>query len=175
MPSCRTGQHTVGFANSLWCLIPRCLTKIKTQSARLDPVENTAVVPGNFGTPGGLSKKSKIPQQPDLVSIPQGQDFLTQQGVPQLIAWPISGNPIHHKVFLTRLQTSCSSPGETKLTHSSFAKWSNWCQQRNQDPLLGPIEDAVNFLASSFSVKGLGPNEHLHLKQLTLKTAMFLL
>ena len=31
--------------------------------------------------------------------MPMGQEFLMQQGVPQLIAWPISGNPIHHEGF----------------------------------------------------------------------------
>ena len=34
---------------------------------------------------------------------------------------------------------------------SSFAKWAFWCQQRGRDPLSGPIEDIVNFLASLFS------------------------
>ena len=39
-----------------------------------------------------------------------------QQGVPQLVAWPVSGNPIHHEDFLTRLQTSCLHHGGTKRT-----------------------------------------------------------
>ena len=34
---------------------------------------------------------------------------------------------------------------------SSFSKWSSWCQQRGRDPLSGPIEDVVNFLAGLFS------------------------
>ena len=48
--------------------------------------------------------------------MPQGQEFLMQQGVPQLVAWPISGNPIHHEGFLRKLQTSCLHHGETKPT-----------------------------------------------------------
>ena len=34
---------------------------------------------------------------------------------------------------------------------SSFSKWSSWCQQRGRDPLSGPIEDVVNFLAGLYS------------------------
>ena len=37
-----------------------------------------------------------------------------QQGVPQLLAWPISDNPTHHEEFLHRLQTSCLHHGVTK-------------------------------------------------------------
>ena len=58
----------------------------------------------------------RIPHQPDLVVMPQGQEFLMQQGAPQLVVWPISGNPIHHEDFLHRLQTSRLHHGETKLT-----------------------------------------------------------
>ena len=39
-----------------------------------------------------------------------------QQGVPQLVAWPISGNPMHHEEFLRRLQTSCLDHGGRKPT-----------------------------------------------------------
>ena len=41
-----------------------------------------------------------------------------KQVVPQLIAWPISGNPIHHRDFLLRLQALCSHHGEIRLTSS---------------------------------------------------------
>ena len=37
-----------------------------------------------------------------------------KQGVPQLIAWPISGNPTHHRVFLQRLRALCSPSGDTR-------------------------------------------------------------
>ena len=32
-----------------------------------------------------------------------------------------------------------------------LSRWSSWCQQRGRDPLSGPIEDVVNFLAGLFS------------------------
>ena len=56
----------------------------------------------------------KIPQHQDLVLMPVREDFLMQQGVPQLVAWPISGNPMHHEDFLHRLWISCSHHGGTK-------------------------------------------------------------
>ena len=34
---------------------------------------------------------------------------------------------------------------------SSFSRWASWCQQRNRDPLAGPIEGVVNFLATLYS------------------------
>ena len=34
---------------------------------------------------------------------------------------------------------------------SCFARWADWCKQRDQDPLKGPISDIVNFLAELFS------------------------
>jgi len=54
----------------------------------------------------------------DLVVMPTQQEFLMKQGMPQLIPWPISGNPIHHEDFLRKLQASFSPPGETKTTLS---------------------------------------------------------
>ena len=34
---------------------------------------------------------------------------------------------------------------------SSFSRWASWCHQRGRDPLAGPIEDVVNFLAGLYS------------------------
>jgi len=34
---------------------------------------------------------------------------------------------------------------------SSFSKWASWYQQRGRDPLSGPIDDGVNFLANLYS------------------------
>ena len=107
-----------GFANPPWCLIHRCLTKLKKQTARMvfiTPLWKTQPwCPLLLELLEDLPRRT--PHQPDLVVMPQGQEFLMQQGVPQLVTWPISGNPIHHEVFLRRLQTSCLHHGETKLT-----------------------------------------------------------
>ena len=56
----------------------------------------------------------RIPQHPDSISMTLGQEFLMQEGIPQLVVWPISGNPSHHEAFLQRLQTSWLHHGKTK-------------------------------------------------------------
>ena len=35
--------------------------------------------------------------------------------------------------------------------NSLFSKWAGWCEQRNRDPTVGPVEDVVNFLAELHS------------------------
>ena len=105
-----------GFANPPWCLIHRCLAKVKRQTARIVLITPLWKTQSWFPLVLDLLEDypRRIPQQQDLVSMPLGQEFLMQQGIPQLIAWPISGNPTHHEEFLLRLQTSCSDHGETK-------------------------------------------------------------
>ena len=36
------------------------------------------------------------------------------QGVPELVAWPVSGNPSNHEEFLWRLWPSTLHPGDQK-------------------------------------------------------------
>ena len=109
-------SHLRGFANPPWCLISRCLSKVKAEEARMvlvTPLRNTQP-----WFPVVLEMLEDYPRllinQPDLVVLPVGQEFLLKQGVPQLIAWPISGNLTHHKAFLQRLRTSCLPHGEIK-------------------------------------------------------------
>ena len=73
-----------------------------------------------------------------------------KQGVPQPITWPISGNHIHHKDFLQRLQASWRDKTNSKYG-SSFTRWTNWCQQWGRNLLCRPIADIVIFLADLFS------------------------
>jgi len=67
-----------------------------------------------------------------------------------MIAWPISGNPTHHKDFLMRHQASWRDKTNSNYG-SSFTKWANWCKQRNRDPHTGPTADVANFLSYLFS------------------------
>jgi len=106
-----------GFANPPWCLINHCLTKVRKQSAQIVLVTPLWKTQPWFLLVLELEDYSRrIPQQPDLVSMPVGQEFLMQQGVPKLIAWPISGNHVHHEEFLRRVQISCLHHGGTKPT-----------------------------------------------------------
>jgi len=107
-----------GYANPPWCLIHRCLSKVKQQLARVVLITPFWKTQSWFPVVLELLEDYPLllPTLSDLVVMPTGQEFIMKQGVPQLIAWPISGNPIHHKVFLQRLQPSCSPHGETKPT-----------------------------------------------------------
>ena len=144
-----------GFANPPWYLIHRCLTKVKVQSAQM--VLITPFWKTQSWFPMVLEMLEDypraLPTQSDLVVMPTGQEFLIREGVPPLIAWPISGNPIHHKDFLMRHQSSCSLHGEIKLTPimdhpllSGLIGVSN-----GRDPHTGPIADVANFLSYLFS------------------------
>ena len=95
-----------GFANPPSCLIPCCVTKVKLQAARL------VLITPLWKTQQWYPIVLKLLE--DYLQRIMGQEFLMQQGVPQLVAWPISGNPMHHEGFLTRLQTSCLHLGGTK-------------------------------------------------------------
>ena len=107
-----------GFANTPWCLIHHCLAKVRKQAARIVLITSFWKTQSWFPLILKLLEDypRRIPQQPDLVSMPSSQKFLVQQAVPQLVAWPVSGNPIHHEEFLHKLQTSCLHRGGTKPT-----------------------------------------------------------
>ena len=95
-----------------------------------------------------------LPAGEDLVILPTSQDFIMNQGVPELVAWPVSGNPSDHEEFLRRLRPSvllASWRPKTQSNYDSlFSKWSRWCSQRNRNPVEGPVEDVANFLADLF-------------------------
>jgi len=82
-----------GYANPPWCLIHRCLGQVARQEARITPWWTT---------------------QPWFPVA--GKQFIMSQGAPQLIAWPISGVPSHHRDFLQRHQSFYSPPGDQRLT-----------------------------------------------------------
>ena len=55
-----------------------------------------------------------LPARDDLLILPPGQEFIMNQGVQELVAWPISRNPSNHEGFLQRLQHSSLHPGDPK-------------------------------------------------------------
>ena len=64
-------------------------------------MEYPAMVFNHPGPIGGLLHL--LPARTDLVVLPTDQEFIMNQGVLELIAWPISRNPLYHKEFLQRL------------------------------------------------------------------------
>ena len=111
------------YANPPWCLIARCLSQVRRQMARMviiTPLWNSQPW---FPTILGLLENFPrlLPARTDLVVLPTMQEFVMKQGVPELVAWPISGDPLHHKEFLQRLQSSSCLLGELRpsrtITH----------------------------------------------------------
>jgi len=100
-----------GYANPPWRLIPQCLSQIKRQRARVVLITPHWKTQPWFPTALGLLEDYPclLPRDRDLMS---EQEFIMKQGIPELIAWPISGNPLHHKEFLQMLQTSSYLPGD---------------------------------------------------------------
>ena len=150
-------SHLRGFANPPWCLISRCLSKVRAEEAQIVLV--TLLWNTQPWFPVVLEMLEDYPRlllnQPDLVVLPVGQEFLLKQGVPQLID------------RLAHLRQSYSSQGlsseasdlmlaswrdKTNSNYgSSFSKWAGWCQRRGRNPHSGPVADVVNFLAELFS------------------------
>ena len=107
---------TRGYANPPWCLIPRCLSQVNHQKARLIMITPLWSTQPWFPTILGLLEDylRLLPSVEDLVMLPSDQEFIMSQGVPDLVAWPISGNPSNHGEFLHKLQTSSCPPGGQK-------------------------------------------------------------
>ena len=55
-----------------------------------------------------------------LVILQSEQDFIMSQGVPTLVVRPISRNPLHHKEFLQKLQTSSWRPGGLRQNQTTI-------------------------------------------------------
>ena len=75
------------------------------------------------------------------------------QKVPELVAWPISGNPSNHEEFLQRLQHFSSHLGDPKRSQTMapcFRNRSHWYSQRDRNPTEGPVEGMANFLSDLF-------------------------
>ena len=99
-----------GYANPPWCLIPRCLSQMKRQWARLIMITPLWRTHPWFPTILGVLEDYPhlLTSQEDLIMFPIDQEFIMNQGVPELVAWPISGNPSNHEEFLHKLQIQLS-------------------------------------------------------------------
>ena len=115
-------------------------------------VENSAMVPASSGTCGGFS--------PVDTSSTRSGGNATGTRVPDATRGTSTGRPAYlRQSYSSRGFSSQASDlmlaswrDKTNSNYgSSFSKWSSWCQQRGRDPLSGPIEDVVNFLAALYS------------------------
>ena len=69
------------------------------------------MVPNDSGNARGL------PQ--NFTNKGRSSDTPNGSGVPELVAWPISGNPLHHEEFLQRLQPPSSHHGDPKHSQTT--------------------------------------------------------
>ena len=83
--------------------------------------------------------------------LPGDQEFIMRQGTPNLVVWPISGNPSQHEEFLQRLQNSSYLHGDKRPNPATTRCLHDWCKQKDRNPTVGPVEDIINFLATLFS------------------------
>ena len=70
----------------------------------------------------------------------------------------LSGIPLHHEEFLYKLLQSelLLSLWQNKINsiyNSLLLKWASCCEQRNRDPIAGPVED-VAYLLVGLHVEG---------------------
>ena len=119
--------RTRGFANPPWCLIAHCLSQVKRQVARvviITPLWTSQ--PWHPTILGMIEDYPRVlPAKEDLVLLQAGQEFIMNQGVPVLVAWPISGNPSHHEDFLQRLQRSSLHHGDPKHSRTTTPCFQN--------------------------------------------------
>lgn len=110
------------------------------------------MVSTSFGTPGGLPLEDSSATRPGIIAIrAEISNTIRSPSVGCLAcrresysSWGISPQASDRMLALWRDKTN-SNYG------SSFPRWASWCQQKDQDPLVGPIEDVVNFLANLHS------------------------
>ena len=71
----------------------------------------------------------------------------------QLAVWPISGDLAKRDSFskeaTSLLMASWRSKSQSSY-NSLFHKWECWCNERNRDPIHGPVTDVINFLAEQY-------------------------
>jgi len=104
-----------GFANPPWCLIPRCLTKVRAQATRI--VVITPLWPTQPWYPLVLELLEDYPRR-----IQPGSSISTPgPGVHNAAGCAPTNRvayPTHHEAFLNKLQTSCLPHGEKKPTQT---------------------------------------------------------
>ena len=109
-----------GFANPPWCMIGRCQSQVKRQVARIVMITPLwTSQPWYLSFLGMLEDFPRLlPERDDLVTLQSEQGFIMSQRMPRLVAWSISGNPLHQEEFLQRLQTSYFHLGDQKLSQT---------------------------------------------------------
>ena len=93
-----------------------------------------------------------LPHKTDLI-IPTHPESVPAT-VPQLATWLISARQRFQSKEIseegTELLLASWRQKSSKSYDSLFGKWVDWCNQRHSDPVSGPINEVVNFVAHLF-------------------------
>ena len=131
-----------GFVNPLWCLFSWHLNQIK-QYTRVLLVTSLWPYWSWFPIILGLLEDNprQIPHIQDIILNPTNHEFIRKQGVQ---CWPhgLSVSAQASELLLSSWQSNSNSS-----YNSLFSKWASWCEWRNRDPTVGPVEDVVDFPA----------------------------
>ena len=144
-----------GFANPPWCLIPRCLSQIKQQQARVLLI--TPLWPCQPWLPVVLGMLQdyprQLPPQEDLILNPSNQEFNAagDSNISRMAHLRKSFSSQGISAQASELLLSSWRDKTNTSYNSLFAKWANWCEQQDRNPTSGPVEDTVNFLAELFA------------------------
>ena len=109
-------------------------------------VEEPAVVPHTAGDDGGRSSPATTQQQPDHSHTPRGCG--RRGSTTGRLAY--LRQRYEDKDFSeegTELLLASWRQKSSKAYDSLFRKWVEWCNERDSDPISGPIGEVVNFLA----------------------------
>ena len=146
----------MGYTNPPWCLILSVLAKShrdKTKVILVAPVWPTQpwyplILQLLYDVP------CLLPKRDDLVISPSQREFIMPTGVPQLAAWPLSGNSAGQEVFQQMLLGCSQHPGGTRPPHlmnpsSKCGTAGVW--KGAEIPLeVRPIGHVANFLSELF-------------------------
>ena len=148
-------QKIQGYVFPPFCLIGRCLAKIRQEQATL-----VLVTPMWQTQPWYVELLQMLKEEPILIPYMEGiltsprgeQHPLLQASRMNLAAWKVSGLVQMQAKFQNRLETfstKTSGTAQNPLTRPR-RKWVSWCSGKQINPVQAPVEHIVNFLTEKF-------------------------
>ena len=114
-------------------------------------LEDSTMVSNHSGSAGGLSSPINFSGGPDTA--PNRSGVHHESGSSRTSCKAHLRESFKSRGISSQASDLLLSSWRTKTQsnyNSLFAKWADWCQQRDRNPTTGPIEDVVNFLANLY-------------------------
>jgi len=131
-----------GYAFPPFCLINRCLAKVRQDNAEIVMITPLWPTQAWYGHLLEISIDFPIllPPLPNLLMSPQGEIHpMIQNGRLQLVAWKISNKISDQKGFHKKTKIAYRGPWE---------KWCSWANKRQINPTKTTVANIANFLTS---------------------------